>query len=57
MKGYRKLIALSICVLASLGGAIYMNDTVFVAFSSLMATGLGIFSYSNIQEHKHLQYE
>jgi len=57
VKGYRKLIALSICVLASLDGAIYMNDTVFVAFSSLMATGLGIFSYSNIQEHKALQDE
>lgn len=57
MKGYRKLVALSICVLAAMSGAIYMNDTVFVAFSSLMVTGLGIFNYSNIQEHKTLQDE
>jgi len=51
IKGVRKLIALLLCVLAGLIGAIYMPESVFIAFASLLTAGLGIFSYSNIKEH------
>ena len=52
IKGVRKLSALLLCVLAGLIGGVYMEESFYIAFVSLLATGLGIFSYSNIQEHK-----
>jgi len=53
IKGLRKLIALTICIIAGLIGAIYMQESVYIAFASLLGTGLGIFAYSNIKEHQN----
>jgi hypothetical protein len=53
MKGYRKLIALFFCIVAAMWGAIYMNDTVFISFTAMLGTGLGIFAYSNLKEYKY----
>ena len=48
--GVRKLIALTLCILAGLIGAIYMPESIFIAFASLLGTGLGIFTYGNLKE-------
>jgi len=48
--GVRKLIALTLCILAGLIGAIYMEESIFIAFASLLGTGLGICTYGNLKE-------
>lgn len=53
MKGYRKLIALWSCIIAAMIGALYMPEMVFVAFASLLGTGLGIFTYGNLKVHQN----
>ena len=53
IKGVIKLSVLLLCVGAALIGAIYMPESVYIGCESLLTTGLGIFSYSNIQENKN----
>lgn len=55
--GYRKLIALWSVIIAALIGAIYVQETMYIALCSVLTAGLGIFSLANANVHKHTDNE
>jgi len=57
MVGYRKLIALWSVIVAALIGAIYVQETMYIALCSVLTAGLGIFSFANANVHKHTSNE